>query len=1031
MSITKTFLGRTAAFTIAGLVVALGFSMTAIAGVGVGVAPDFPATVSVGQTNIPVGLEITNNSTPDVGSITLSNIRLIPSCGDSDSDSTTCAGAEVDPGVFTASATGTGSLACSANTFTIAINDATTGQLLFTPNAPIALAPGDTCRINFTVNVVQMAVDDSSPNAGIQTLQIGRVFGANDGLSGTGLGTDETTVVPQGHIIVNKVTNPSGDPQSFNFDATGTGYNDFSLTDTATPNDQTLSAGTYSVSETLPSGWTQTSATCVSSLGNSETIGNISLQAGETVTCTFTNTKKGHIIVNKVTNPSGSTQSFNFDANGTGYNDFSLTDAAAPNDQEVVPGAYSISEGAVAGWTQTSAICDQGETIESLDVGAGETVTCTFTNTQQQGHIIVNKVTNPSGDPQSFSFDATGTGYNDFSLTDVATPNDQTLNAGTYSVSETLPSGWTQTSATCVSSIEDTESIGSLELDAGETITCTFTNTKKGHIIVDKITNPSGSTQSFNFTATGTGYSNFALTDAATPNNQEVVPGAYTISEGAVAGWDSNGGVCDNGEAPNSIDVGPGETITCTFTNTQQMAHIIVNKVTLPSGDTQSFSFDATGTGYNDFSLTDAAAPNDQVVVAGTYSVSETLPSGWTQTSAVCDQGETIDSIDVAAGETVTCTFTNTKKGHIIVNKVTDPSGSTQSFNFDASGTGYNDFSLTDAAAPNNQEVVPGAYSVSEGAVAGWTQTSAVCDQGETPASLDVEPGETVSCTFTNTQQMGHIIIVKQTNPDGDPQSFEFDSNYGNNFNLVDGGQNDSGALAAGTYNVAEINMPDNWAFSSATCSDGSNVNNIQLAAGETVTCTFTNTYTPPATQGCSPGYWKQSQHFGSYPDGIYPNTTFQSVFGSNAFGNKTLLQVLSQGGGGLNALGRIMVAAYLNAATIEDFAYTPEEVIEAFNDATPATYGSVKATFEALQDPCPFGKNPGPAGPEQQAALTNTADTKPKGKKESTPPTEPAATTETTTPPTDTTTTGTTPTTTTESSTAQGSETPTETTTQ
>jgi len=93
------------------------------------------------------------------------------------------------------------------------------------------------------------------------------------------------------------------------------------------------------------------------------------------------------------------------------------------------------------------------------------------------GHIIVDKVTDPSGDPTSFSFDATGSGYNDFSLTDAADPNDQTLVVGTYSVSETLPANWTQDSATCVSSIEDNETIGSLELDAGETITCTFHNT--------------------------------------------------------------------------------------------------------------------------------------------------------------------------------------------------------------------------------------------------------------------------------------------------------------------------------------------------------------------------------------------------------------------------------------------------------------------------------------------------------------------------------------------------------------------------
>ena len=79
----------------------------------------------------------------------------------------------------------------------------------------------------------------------------------------------------------------------------------------------------------------------------------------------------------------------------------------------------------------------------------------------------------------------------------------------------------------------------------------------------------------------------------------------------------------------------------------------------------------------------------------------------------------------LAAGETVTCTFTNTKRGHIIVDKVTDPAGDPQSFNFDAGRhAAYSDFSLTDAAAANDQKLAPGTYSVSETAVAGWDLTS-------------------------------------------------------------------------------------------------------------------------------------------------------------------------------------------------------------------------------------------------------------------------------------------------------------------
>src|SRR6185503_6426707 len=249
-----------------------------------------------------------------------------------------------------------------------------------------------------------------------------------------------------------------------------------------------------------------------------------------------------------------------------------------------------------------------------------------------------------------------------------------------------------------------------LELDPGETITCTFTNTKRGHIVVDKVTTPSGDPQSFNFDANGSGYADFSLTDAAAPNNQTLVPGNYSVSETVPSGWDLTSSPCVSSigdtETAASLELDPGETITCTFNNTKR-GHIVVDKVTSPSGDPQSFYFDASGGSYADFSLTDAAPPNDQTLVPCNYSVSETVPSGWDLTSSPCVSNigdtETAASLELDPGETITCTFTNTKRGHIIVDKVTNPSGDPQKFYFDANGGSYADFNLTDAAPPNDQ----------------------------------------------------------------------------------------------------------------------------------------------------------------------------------------------------------------------------------------------------------------------------------------------------------------------------------------
>ncbi len=107
-----------------------------------------------------------------------------------------------------------------------------------------------------------------------------------------------------GHIVVDKVTSPSGDPTSFSFSTTGTGYASFSLTDADAPNDQTLAPGSYSVTEAIPAGWILTGLSCLSSLGTSTAMttsppvpgpgtatASITLAAGDTVTCTFTDTK--------------------------------------------------------------------------------------------------------------------------------------------------------------------------------------------------------------------------------------------------------------------------------------------------------------------------------------------------------------------------------------------------------------------------------------------------------------------------------------------------------------------------------------------------------------------------------------------------------------------------------------------------------------------------------------------------------------------------------------------------------------------
>ena len=661
------------------------------------------------------------------------------------------------------------------------------------------------------------------------------------------------TNTKRGHIIVDKVTDPSGDPQSFNFDASGGSYADFSLTDAAPPNDQTLAPGNYSVSETVPAGWDKTSSPCVSSIGDTESAAAIELDAGETVTCTFNNQKDANIIVKKETDPNGDPQVFSFtasyDADG-----FSLSDGQQNDSGDIDPGTYSVSETVPAGWQLKSSPCvsskGDSETIGSISLQAGETVTCTFNN-EKDSKIIVKKETDPNGDPQVFAFtasyDADG-----FNLSDGQQNDSGDLDPGTYSVSETVPAGWDLTSSPCVSSKGDSETIASISLQAGETVTCTFNNQKDAKIIVKKETDPNGDPQVFAFTASYDA-DGFSLSDGQQDDSGDLDPGTYSVSETVPAGWDLDSSPCvsSNGDSETiaSISLQAGETVTCTFNN-EKDANIIVKKETDPNADPQVFSFTASYDA-DGFSLSDGQQNDSGDLDPGTYSVSETVPAGWDLDSSPCvsskGDSETIGSISLQAGETVTCTFNNEKDAKIIVKKETDPDGDPQVFAFTASYDA-DGFNLSDGQQNDSGDLDPGTYSVSETVPSYWDLTSSPCvssnGDSETIGSISLQAGETVTCTFNN-QKDAKIIVKKETDPNGDPQVFAFTASYdADGFNLSDGQQNNSGDLDPGTYSVSET-VPAGWQLESSPCvsskGDSETIGNISLQAGETVTCTFNN----------------------------------------------------------------------------------------------------------------------------------------------------------------------------------------------
>lgn len=176
---------------------------SAYGGVGIGVVPIFPSPVTVGSTNVPASVFLVNTSTPpeNAGTLTVSLIRYTPACV---ADNGPCVAGDADKLVFLVKGPATGRVGtgCAGMTFTSATVDAATGEIQFMPNSGSVVlqspgASGDSCAIDFLVDVLKLPTNDADPSPGFQTFILGRASATAsfDAVTGTGTGVTLTTVL--------------------------------------------------------------------------------------------------------------------------------------------------------------------------------------------------------------------------------------------------------------------------------------------------------------------------------------------------------------------------------------------------------------------------------------------------------------------------------------------------------------------------------------------------------------------------------------------------------------------------------------------------------------------------------------------------------------------------------------------------------------------------------------------------------------------------------------------------------------------
>ncbi|HQF70854.1 MAG TPA: alpha-amylase family glycosyl hydrolase, partial [Promineifilum sp.] len=152
--------------------------------------------------------------------------------------------------------------------------------------------------------------------------------------------------------------------------------------------------------------------------------------------------------------------------------------------------------------------------------------------------------------------------------------------------------------------------------------------------------------------------------------------------------------------------------------------------------------------------------------------------------------------------------------------------------------------------------IITGTTTVAETTVGGWTPAVS-CDNGATgtdAATFNLDTGEDVVCTFTNTQDAppsGDLTITKTVvgTPPGADWAFTGDLGP---FNLpASGGGATYSDQAVGDYTINETYVPG-WA-TTTSCTPGSETGgrsvSLTLDDGEAAECVFTNTL-------CQPGFY-------------------------------------------------------------------------------------------------------------------------------------------------------------------------------
>lgn len=667
---------------------------------------------------------------------------------------------------------------------------------------------------------------------------------------------------PKLTLVKKVINNNGGTKKASDWRLSAAGPSSFSGYGTVSSNSN-LKAGTYTLGESGPSGYTASSWDCGYTFVKDS---KVTLKLGDDVTCTITNDDKPASLsgykklantdlswVSQGMNPvsgwiiyldqNGNGKLDQFEqrttTNASGYYEFKDLDAGVwYKVAEVIP--------VNSGWSQIFAPypvkLDLGENATGKDFKnlAQGTITVIKNVDDGFGHVskdVSNWTWNYDGKQQDKHHISTGSN------------NTQTVPSGTYKVSEDQKPGYHVVASRCSSSSNPYdhhqysamhEKDGwdhdwnradeelTVKVGLGEHVTCVFTNERDtGKITVhkkigDKV-NPKGWTWWLE--------DNGKHIDMG--DTEKVETGWYWFGENQQDGYSFESLVCKvDGHyikvyqgIKSKVYIGQDDRVECTFTNSRDTGTVTVIKDAQPDS-TQGFVFmiqPATG-GSEDDDECDNILAGDQrqenaqnMIVRSSYDHHD----GWHH--------------DDGTSSNPTTSFTLTDNG-------------------------------TDDGKNMQSTILPtGKYMISENSVDGWDLSDVTCGESKVEREdgvvyVNVTKGMHISCTFTNTKR-AQLTIVKDATTNGS-RSFAFTStlpdgvNENAAFSLVDDGtgtlnSKQFGNLLPGTYTVTET-ATTSWKLDNISCT-GTGVTmtrngyvlSVTLAAGAVASCTFVNAFIP------------------------------------------------------------------------------------------------------------------------------------------------------------------------------------------